>query len=75
MKTFNKEFYSNCLFVALYLKLRYWKKVKIGKVKVKNALFPHYYVRTKKSDIRLHFHHINEYAPEIFYKGIIKVSW
>ena len=55
MKTFNKEFYSNCLFVALSLKLRYWKRVKIGKVKVKNALFPHYYVRTKKIRYKVAF--------------------
>ncbi len=75
MRTFHKVFYSNCLLVAIRLKIKYWKRLKIGKTRTKGRFFPHFYVRSKKSGIRLHFFAVKDEPFPIWHKGSIKVSW
>ena len=75
MRTFHKVFYSNCLLVAIQLKIKYWKRLKIGKTRTKGRFFPHFYVRSKKSGIRLHFFAEKDEPFPLWHKGYIKVSW
>ena len=72
----DKYFYSNCLIECLKLKLLYGKRIKIKKVKGKY----HFYCKSVKSDIRLHFHAFNENEIKTFFdflwhKGKLKASW
>lgn len=70
-----KTFYSNCLFIAVLLKIKYQKRVFLGKTRMKGRFFPHFYVRSKKSHIVLHFHAIKDNPFPLWHKGSIKVSW
>lgn len=77
MKTFSgKYFYSNCLIECIKLKLLYGKRIKIKKVK---GHF-HFYCKSVKSDVRLHFWAYDENSIKtvfdyLCHKGKIKASW
>lgn len=76
MKTFPvKIYYSNCLIEVLKLKLRFGNRVKIEKVR---GHF-HFYCRSTKSDLRIHFSALLPKGKTIFWylchKGYMRVSW
>lgn len=75
MRTFHKVFYSNCLIVAILLKIKYRKRVILSKTRMRGRFFPHFYVRSKKSHIVLHFFAVKDEPFPIWHKGSIKVSW
>lgn len=71
-----KDFYSNCFFVALYLKRRF-KNVEIRKVKNKFPQLPHYYI-VFNSDVnrRLHFFIDTDDFFHLWFKGYIQeIKW
>lgn len=77
MRVFSgKYFYSNCLIEVLKLKLLYGKRIKICKAKGKC----HFYCRSTKSDVRLHFWAYDENSIKtvfdyMWHKGKLKASW
>ena len=75
-KRITRDFYSNCFFVALYLKIRF-KNVEIRKVKNKFPELPHFYIVFNSNvNRRLHFKIITENACELFFKGYVEeIKW